>query len=76
MTKNWIQRAIKRHGRIHKYVMKVYGKRAFTRDGKIKMTYINRAIERVKKEKLPKEEKRSLLSALYLAKRLKRIHKR
>ncbi len=72
MAKRWIQKAIKRRGRIHKYLERKYGKRAFTRNGKIKMSYINRAIRRVKREKMSEKEKKSLLSALYLSKRLKR----
>lgn len=71
--KRWIQKAIKRKGRVHKYLERLYGKKAFTRDGDIKMEYINKAINHVKRSKLSKEEKRSLLSALYLAKRLKRM---
>ncbi|MQL56425.1 capsid protein VP2 [Acidianus ambivalens] len=71
----WIQKAIKRKGRVHKYLERLYGKRAFTKDGDIKVEYLNKAIKHVKRAKLSKEEKRSLLSALYLAKRLKRMHK-
>ncbi len=71
----WIQKAIKRKGRVHKYLMRLYGKRAFTRDGDIKMEYLMKAIRHVKHSKLSKEQKRSLLSALYLAKRLKRMHR-
>ncbi len=55
--------------------MRLYGKRAFTKDGDIKMEYLNKAIRHVKRT-YPKgsEERKSLLSALYLAKRLKRMH--
>ncbi len=72
----WIQKAIKRKGRAKKYLMRLYGKRAFTRDGDIKMEYLMKAIRHVKRT-YPKgsEERKSLLSALYLAKRLKRMHK-
>ena len=79
MTKDdeWIQKAIKRKGRVHRYLMRLYGKRAFTKDGDIKTEYINKAIRHVKKT-YPKgsEKRKSLLSALYLARRLKRMHKR
>lgn len=69
----WIQRAIKRKGRVHKYLKRLYGKKAFTKDGTIKMTYLEKAIRHVKRAKMPKEKKKSLLSALYLAKRLKHM---
>ncbi len=73
----WIQKAIKRKGRAHRYLMRLYGKRAFTKDGDIKMEYLNKAIRHVKRT-YPKgsEERKSLLSMLYLAKRLKRMHKK
>ncbi len=73
----WIQKAIKRKGRAHRYLLRLYGKKAFTKDGDIKMEYLNKAIRHVKKT-YPKgsEERKSLLSMLYLAKRLKRMHKK
>jgi len=74
---DWIQRAIKRKGRAKKYLIRLYGKRAFTRDGDIKIEYLMKAIRHVKRT-YPKgsEERKSLLSALYLAKRLKHMHKK
>ncbi|CAA30204.1 hypothetical protein [Saccharolobus shibatae] len=72
----WVQKAIKRPGRVHRYLMRLYGKRAFTKDGDIKASYLDKAIKHVKKAKIPKEKKRSLLSALLLAKRLKRMHRK
>jgi hypothetical protein len=79
MAKNdeWIQEAIKRKGRAHRYLMRLYGRKAFTRDGDIKMEYIYKAIRHVKR-KYPKgsEKRKSLLSMLYLAIRLKRMHKK
>ncbi len=73
----WIQKAIKRKGRAHRYLARLYGRKAFTKDGDIKIEYLNKAILHVKRT-YPKgsEERKSLLSALYLAKRLKRMHKR
>ncbi len=74
---DWIQRAIKRKGRAKKYLMRLYGKKAFTRDGDIKMEYLMKAIRHVKRTySKGSEERKSLLSALYLAKRLKRMHKK
>jgi TPP-dependent indolepyruvate ferredoxin oxidoreductase alpha subunit len=74
---DWIQKAIKRKGRAKRYLMRLYGRKAFTKDGDIKVEYINKAIRHVKR-KYPKgsEERKSLLSALYLAKRLKRMHRK
>ena len=68
MARKWIQKVVKRKGRVKKYLMRVYGKRAFTEKGTIKTKYLNMAIKRVKKA-----GNRSLLSALLLAKRLKRM---
>ncbi|WP_202981404.1 hypothetical protein [Sulfolobus sp. E11-6] len=45
----WIQKAIKHKGRVHRYLIRLYGKKAFTRDGDIKMSYLNKAIKHVKK---------------------------
>ncbi len=78
MTKDdWIRKAIKRKGRAHRYLARLYGRKAFTKDGDIKMEYLMKAIRHVKKT-YPKgsEERKSLLSMLYLAKRLKRMHKK
>ncbi len=74
---DWIQKAIKRKGRAKRYLMRLYGKRAFTKNGDIKMEYLMKAIRHVK-HKYPKgsEGRKSLLSALYLARRLKRMHKK
>jgi len=72
----WIQKAIEREGRVRRYLRRKYGSKAFNKDGTIKMQYIDKAIADIKKKykgrKLPKET-RSLLMALYLAKRLKRM---
>ena len=76
MVARWIQRAVKRKGRVHRYLERLYGRKALTRDGDIKTEYLMKAIRHVKKT-YPKgsEERKSLLSALYLAKRLKRMHR-
>ncbi|BFI75428.1 hypothetical protein YN1HA_15260 [Sulfurisphaera ohwakuensis] len=77
MGKRWMQKAIKRPDRARRYLKRLYGRKAFTRDGDIKMEYIEKAIRHVKKT-YPKgsEERKSLLSMLYLARRLKRMHKK
>jgi len=63
----WIQRAIKRPGRVRAYMKRRYGKRAFTKSGEIKMSYLRRAAKETKS--------RSLRSALLLAIRLKRMRR-
>jgi hypothetical protein len=74
--KKWIQKAVRHKGRVHRYLERVYGKRAFKENGDIKAKYLVMAIRHVKRAKMSEHEKRSLLSALYLAKRLKRMRKR
>ena len=39
MAERWIQRAIKREGRVRRYLKRVYGNKAFTRKGQIKYKY-------------------------------------
>jgi hypothetical protein len=68
--KKWIQKAIKRPGRARKYLMRLYGRKAFTKDGTIKSEYLKKAIQKAKKKK-----NISLLRALYLAKTLKKMKK-
>jgi len=70
MMARWIQRAIKRKGRVKRYLSRVYGSRAFTKSGEVKQQYINKAIRRVKKK-----GNTSLLKALYLARTLERLKK-
>lgn len=69
-SKRWIQSAIKRPGRVRAYIKRKYGNKAFTKDGDIKQTYINKAIGDVKKK-----GDTSLLRALLLAKRLEKMRK-
>jgi len=68
----WIRRAIKRPGRIRRYLRLRYGSKAFKRDGTIKVEYINRAIKSLGKTTRG-SRKHSLKMALILAKRLKRM---
>jgi hypothetical protein len=63
----WIQRAVKRPGRVKAYMKRRYGKRAFTKSGEIKTSYLRRAAKETKN--------RSLRSALLLAIRLKRMRR-
>jgi len=64
LAKKWIQDAIKRPGRVHKYL-------GIPEGDDIPMSKINEAIEKVKGT-----GNKSLLSALQLAKRLKKMHKK
>jgi len=66
--KKWIQKAIKREGRVARYLRRVYGSKAFAKNGEIKQEYVYKAIRRVKKK-----GNTSLLRALYLARTLERI---
>lgn len=68
----WIQKAIKKPGRVRTYLKRVYGSKAFTKEGEIKEEYIDKAIKEIKSRPESKRD-RSLLSALYLAKRLKKM---
>jgi len=63
----WIQSAVKRPGRVRSYMKRKYGKRAFTKSGEIKTSYLRKAAKETKS--------RSLRSALLLAIRLKRMRK-
>jgi len=64
----WLQKAIKREGRVRRYLRRVYGNRAFNKDGTIKMEYLDKAERRAEKS-----GNRSLEQAINLAKRLKKM---
>ena len=64
----WIQKAVKRPGRVRTYMRRKYGSRAFTKSGAIKTSYLRRAVKETKD--------RSLRSALLLAMRLKKMRRR
>ncbi|MCY0851038.1 capsid protein VP2 [Sulfuracidifex metallicus] len=66
--KNWLQGAIKRKGRVRKYLEKEYGSKAFTEKGDIKISYLNKALKKAKRE-----GDESLERAIILAKRLKKM---
>ena len=72
----WIQKAIKRPGRIKRLLKRWYGSRAFTKSGEIKHSYLYKAKRRVKRTMPPGERRRSLLSAINLAIRLEKFSKR
>ena len=60
----WIQEAIKKPNRVRNYLKRKYGDKAFTEDGKIKMSYIRKAIADCRDPSL----KRALLLAIKLKK--------
>ena len=68
-AKNWIQKAVKRPGRVKRFLKRLYGDEAFTKSGEIKHSYLLKAIAYVKKNYPPGKRRRSLLAALNLAKR-------
>ena len=69
MVKKWIQKAVKprKKGIVKNYLLRKYGKKAFTKRGTIKMNYLNKAIRNVKSTIWKKR--------LVLARTLKRIRK-
>jgi len=70
----WIQKAIKRPGRVRKYLLRRFGRRALTRNGELKHQYVLKAIRELK-ERPPSARPKGLLQALHLAKRLETMHK-
>lgn len=74
-SKNWIQKAIKRPGRVRRYLKRKYGDKAFTKTGEIKQQYLYKAKKDLQNSKMPKEKKRSLISAINLAIRLEKMRK-
>jgi len=74
--RRWIQKAIKRPGRVKRLLRRWYGSRAFTRTGEIRHSYLFKARKRVKETMPPGSRRRSLLSAINLAIRLERLSKR
>ena len=60
----WIQRAIQRKGSLKKWLKKHYGKKAFRKDGKVKITFLRK----LQHKKLPKRIKQKINLALTLHK--------
>jgi hypothetical protein len=61
----WIQEAIKRKGSLRAWLKRKYGKRAFTKKGKIKITFLRKL---AKRKDLDKRIKRKIHLALTLHK--------
>ncbi len=71
----WIQQAIKRPGRVRRYLRRLYGDKAFTKTGEIKQQYLYKAKRHVQQSNMPKDRKRSLISAINLAIRLEKMRR-
>lgn len=65
--KNWIPKKMDK-GRVERYIKREYGKKGFTKEGNLKLSYLNKA------EK--KARSKSLKDAINLAKTLKKIKRR
>ncbi|MGC8579668.1 MAG: capsid protein VP2 [bacterium] len=73
-NKRWIQRAVnpKHEGRVRAYVRRIYGSKAFNKNGTIKQEYFTKAKEHAKKNK-----ETGLVRAIVLAQRLGHyVHRR
>ena len=68
---DWEEQAIKHPGRVRKYLKMKYGTIAFLPNGNIRLKYLNMAIRDQKAIPIT-QRPRGLLSALVLAKNLKR----
>ena len=75
MVKNWIQKAVRHPGRVDKYMHRVYGAKAFTKKGDVKVEYIQKAIADLKARPESRRPK-GLLNALELALRLKKMKRK
>jgi hypothetical protein len=71
--KEWIQKAVDEENRVRDYIRRVYGNKAFKNNGNLKMSYIDKAINRVKHGEGRNVD--NLLKALQLAKRLKKMNR-
>jgi len=60
----WIQRAIQRKGSLKHWLKKHYGKKAFRKDGKVKISFLRK----LAKKQLPKRIKQKINLALTLHK--------
>jgi len=74
-NKKWIQKAVEHPGRVREYLKRIYGGKAFTKNGDLRLVYIRKAIEDLKRRP-PSKRPPGLLNALYLAVRLKRMSRK
>ncbi|MBO8180486.1 MAG: capsid protein VP2 [Archaeoglobus sp.] len=69
--KKWIQEAIERPGRVRRYVKRLFGNKAFTKEGKIKLSYLRKA-----KKRAERTGNTSLVKAINLAITLRGFRKK
>lgn len=69
-SSKFIQKSIKHPGRVRGYIERTYGKEGFNEDGTLKVEYLEKA-----KKKAEESGNRSLVDAIDLALRLKKIDK-
>jgi len=62
-NKKWIQKAVKKEGALREYMMRRYGKKAFTEKGTIKTEYLKKVL---KDKKADTKTKRRVQLALTL----------
>lgn len=67
-SNTWIQKAIKKPGRVRTYVKRLYGNKAFTKSGTIKLEYLKKA-----KAHAEKTGNTSLIRAINLAINLRKF---
>ncbi len=67
-SSNFIQKSIKHPGRVREYLQRTYGAEAFDEKGRIKPEYLIKA-----KQKAEEQHNRSLVDAIDLAMRLKKM---
>ena len=71
----WIQKAVKRPGRVKDYLKRKYGSKAFTTSGEIKQSYLLKEIRRLKNKPRKTKQELSLYRAMLLAKRFELMRK-
>ncbi|MGC9123725.1 MAG: capsid protein VP2 [Thermoplasmata archaeon] len=74
-SKYWIQRAIRNPGALKMWLRKRFGKKAFTKSGKIKVKYLRKLAKEIKQGKIRVRNKRTILRRIYLAMTLKKLAK-
>lgn len=73
MTHNWIQKAIKRPKALTKWLKRRFGKKAFTKRGKISIRFLRSLLKKHKKGKIKLAKK--TLARIRLAITLKKLRK-
>ncbi len=75
-SKYWIQEAVKRPGALKEWLRKRFGRRAFTRDGEIKESFLRKLKEEIKRGRIKVKDKETWLRRINLALTLKRLARR